>query len=139
MKGLKIIKAGAVNLCILLQEYSALSDQRLEASSPLSTNIKGITMNNSHILSAAIGSLLVLGLASGNANAADKKVEMEKCFGIAKAGMNDCSSNKSAHSCAGQATKNNDPMDFVAVPKGTCDKIAGGSLMSGSGMMKKEM
>ena len=96
-------------------------------------------MNNSHILSAAIGSLLVFGLASGNANAADKKIEMEKCFGIAKAGMNDCSSNKSAHSCAGQATVSNDPMDFVAVPKGTCNKIASGSLMSGSGMMKREM
>lgn len=84
-------------------------------------------MKNHHILSAAIGSLLVLGLASGNANAADKK-DMEQCFGIAKAGKNDCSSNKSAHSCAGQATKNNDPMDFVAVPKGTCGKIAGGTL-----------
>lgn len=84
-------------------------------------------MKNSHILSAAIGSLLVLGLVSGNANAAEKK-DMEKCFGIAKAGMNDCSSSKSAHSCAGQATKNNDAEDFVAVPKGTCNKIAGGML-----------
>lgn len=84
-------------------------------------------MKNSHILSAAIGSLLVLGQVSGNANAADKK-DMEKCFGIAKAGMNDCSSSKSAHSCAGQATKNNDAEDFVAVPKGTCNKIAGGML-----------
>ena len=96
-------------------------------------------MNNSHILSAAIGSLLVLGLASGNANAAEKKIEMEKCFGIAKAGMNDCSSNKSAHACAGQATMNNDPMDFVAVPKGTCNKIAGGSLIGDGMMMKKAM
>ena len=94
-------------------------------------------MNNNHILSAAIGSLLVLGLTSGNANAADKKMDMEKCFGVAKAGMNDCSSNKSSHSCAGQATKNNDPQDFVAVPKGTCDKLAGG--MTGDGSMKKGM
>ncbi len=86
-------------------------------------------MENQRILSIAIGGLLALGLA-GTANAADKKVEMEKCFGVAKAGMNDCSSNKSSHSCAGQATKNNDPMDFVAVPKGTCDKIAGGTLKS---------
>jgi uncharacterized membrane protein len=84
-------------------------------------------MKNNQILSVAIGSLLALGLV-GNASAADKKMDMEKCFGVAKAGMNDCSSNKSAHSCAGQATKNNDPMDFVAVPKGTCDKIAGGML-----------
>jgi uncharacterized membrane protein len=94
---------------------------------------KGIVMNNRQIISAAIGSLLVLGLSTP-AFAADK-MNMEKCFGIAKAGKNDCSSNKSAHSCAGQATKNNDPMDFVAVPKGTCDKIAGGHLMDSS-MMK---
>jgi len=84
-------------------------------------------MDNRHVLSAAIGSLLVFGLVSGNAIAADKK-DMEQCFGVAKAGKNDCASNKSAHSCAGQGTKNNDPMDFVAVPKGTCDKLAGGTL-----------
>lgn len=91
-------------------------------------------MNNRQIISAAIGSLLVLGVSASPAFAADK-MNMEKCFGIAKAGKNDCSSNKSAHACAGQATKNNDPMDFVAVPKGTCDKIAGGHLMDSS-MMK---
>lgn len=85
-------------------------------------------MNNNQILTAAIGSLLMLGLTSGNANAADKKMDAEKCFGVAKAGKNDCSSNKSGHSCAGQATKNNDAMDFIAVPKGTCEKIAGGTL-----------
>lgn len=84
-------------------------------------------MEKSKMLSIAIGSLLALGLV-GNASAADKKMEMEQCFGVAKAGKNDCSSNKSAHSCAGQATRNNDPEDFVAVPKGTCDKIAGGTL-----------
>ena len=96
-------------------------------------------MNNTHsILSAALGSLLVLGLTSGSAFAADKKMDNEQCFGIAKAGMNDCSSNKSAHSCAGHATKDRDPMDFVAVPKGTCDKIAGGTMMD-MGMMKKAM
>ena len=84
-------------------------------------------MNNRHIVTAAVGSLLAMALVSSSAYAADK-MNMEKCFGIAKAGHNDCSSNKSAHACAGQATRNNDPMDFVAVPKGTCDKIAGGSL-----------
>lgn len=85
-------------------------------------------MDNRRIITAAIGSLLMLGLVSGNAMADDKKMDMEKCFGIAKAGKNDCSSNKSAHSCAGQATKDKDPMDFVAVPKGTCEKIADGQL-----------
>ena len=94
-------------------------------------------MNNNQILSAAIGSLLVLGLGS-NASAAEKS-GMEKCFGVAKAGMNDCAGPKSSHSCAGQATKDKDANDFVAVPKGTCDKIAGSMMMKeeGGSMMKK--
>jgi uncharacterized membrane protein len=85
-------------------------------------------MNNKPIISAAIGSLLVLGLSATSANAADKKVESEQCYGIAKAGKNDCSSSKGAHSCAGQGSKNNDPADFVMVPKGTCEKIVNGHL-----------
>ena len=87
-------------------------------------------MDRRQILTSAIGGLLALGVVSMDANAADMK-NMERCWGIAKAGHNDCSSNKSAHSCAGQATRDNDPMDFVAVPKGTCSKIAHGSLEPG--------
>jgi uncharacterized membrane protein len=87
-------------------------------------------MDRRQILTSAIGGLLALGVVSMDANAADMK-NMERCWGIAKAGHNDCSSNKSAHSCAGQATRDNDPMDFVAVPKGTCAKIAHGSLEPG--------
>ncbi|MDZ4262239.1 MAG: DUF2282 domain-containing protein, partial [Pseudomonadota bacterium] len=72
-------------------------------------------MNHRHILSLAIGSLLVLGGVSGTAQAADSK-NMEKCFGIAKAGKNDCSSSISAHACVGQGVKDGDTMDFLAVP-----------------------
>ena len=80
-------------------------------------------------LSAAVGSLLVLGLASGNA-AANQPLEknMEKCFGIAKAGKNDCAGNKSAHACASHASKSGDPLDWVVLPKGTCEKISGGNV-----------
>ncbi len=92
-------------------------------------------MNNTQsILSAAIGGLLVMGL-TGNAVATDMK--MEKCYGIAKAGKNDCGSKAAGHSCAGQASKNNDPADFVAVPKGTCDKIAMGNTEPSGAMMMK--
>jgi len=85
-------------------------------------------MKNRQMLVSAISSLLVLGITSGNVIAESKKTDMEKCFGIAKAGKNDCGGKKSAHSCAGQGTKDNDPNDFVAVPKGTCAKIVGGEL-----------
>jgi mercuric ion transport protein len=49
--------------------------------------------------------------------------ETEKCFGVAKAGQNDCSTAK--HACNGQSTADFDPEDFKSVPKGTCEKIGG--------------
>lgn len=85
-------------------------------------------MNNSRdLVQTAIAGLMVAGIlaASGSALAAD--MSKEKCFGVAKAGQNDCGSNKSKHSCAGQSKIDNDPNDFKLVPAGTCKKM-GGSL-----------
>jgi len=65
---------------------------------------------------------LALGLVA-NASAEDKA--KEKCFGIAKAGSNDCASATGSHSCAGTATKDNDKGDWKYVDKGTCDKMGG--------------
>ena len=50
--------------------------------------------------------------------------KLEKCYGIVKAGMNDCQT--ATASCAGSATKDNQPDAFILLPKGTCDKITGG-------------
>lgn len=50
----------------------------------------------------------------------------EKCAGIARAGLNDCGT--STHSCAGQATADNQPEEWIYLPKGTCQKIVGSSL-----------
>lgn len=49
--------------------------------------------------------------------------DKETCFGIAKAGQNDCATAK--HACNGQATIDNASDDFKYVPKGTCEKIGG--------------
>lgn len=54
--------------------------------------------------------------------------EMEQCYGIAKAGHNDCKTANS--SCAGTSKMDDQKDAFIAVPKGTCAKIAGGSLKS---------
>ncbi len=53
----------------------------------------------------------------------------EKCYGVAKAGKNDCAAG--IHSCAGQSTRNGDKSSFVYLPKGACAKLAGGSLTAG--------
>jgi len=72
----------------------------------------------SAMLSALAGPVVAL---------ADQPATGEKCYGIAKAGLNDCQT--PGHSCAGTSTKNNDSAALVYIPAGTCQKIAGGSLM----------
>ena len=62
-------------------------------------------------------------LISGPVSAA----EMEKCYGVALAGKNDCQTATS--SCAGTSTSDRQVDAFIAVPTGTCGKISGGSLI----------
>jgi len=53
------------------------------------------------------------------------KFEHEKCYGIAKAGFNDCQTANS--SCAGTSKRNSQGDAWIYVPKGSCDRIVGGS------------
>jgi len=80
------------------------------------------------LIKSTLTSLLALTTATtiiNTANAATSP-KMEKCYGIVKAGMNDCQT-KTA-SCAGSSTKDRQPDAFLFVPNGTCKKIVGGSL-----------
>ncbi len=75
------------------------------------------------LLATAISGALALGsMALTTVSAAD----MEKCYGVAKAGHNDCQTSNS--SCAGTSTMDNQGDAFVALPKGLCEKLSGGSL-----------
>ncbi|MCE2573003.1 BufA1 family periplasmic bufferin-type metallophore [Motilimonas eburnea] len=76
------------------------------------------------MLASAISGVLALGatLAAAPAVAAEK----EKCYGVAKAGQNDCATKTT--SCAGTSTVDNQGDAFIALPKGLCDRLAGGSL-----------
>lgn len=58
----------------------------------------------------------------------DAATAKEKCYGVAKAGKNDCASLNKTHSCAGQAKADGDANEWVYVPAGLCDKLAGGKL-----------
>jgi len=64
-------------------------------------------------------------LSSAYAGPVEQPSGSEKCYGVAKAGKNDCGSG--AHSCAGQSTRNADKASFVYLPTGVCEKLAGGS------------
>ena len=80
-------------------------------------------MNQRTMIAAAATSLMSLALLSSPAMA--QNAGKEKCFGIAKAGQNDCANLSGSHSCAGQAKVDGDAAEWKFVPKGTC-KTAGG-------------
>ena len=101
-------------------------------------------MSNKIIISA-LGAIVAMGL--GSQALADEMMQnktnttntmlnkemqsgFEKCYGIAKAAKNDCASG--TETCAGQSKTDGAKEAWLGVPKGTCDKIVGGSTSAGS-------
>jgi uncharacterized membrane protein len=82
--------------------------------------------NSNTLARGAVAGLVLLGLAGAQQQAFAAKGDTEKCAGIARAGQNDCGTSKSA--CAGTVKADRDPEAWVLVPKGTCAKIAGGTV-----------
>ena len=89
-------------------------------------------MNQRAIIAAAAASLISMSFAAAPAVAAEK----EKCFGIAKAGQNDCASHVGTHSCAGQSKVDNDKAEWKYVAKGTCKQMKGLSMDEAKAFMK---
>ena len=77
-------------------------------------------------ISAAMFGLTLIGsnFIALEASSADK----EKCYGIVKAGQNDCATKTS--SCVGSATTDGQKDAFIAIPKGLCEKLVNSSLES---------
>ena len=66
---------------------------------------------------------------AASAVAAPTAMAAEKCYGVVKAGMNDCAAN--GHSCAGQSNTDDDANEWVYLPDGACNKLTGGNTTSG--------
>ncbi len=77
------------------------------------------------IISAAVLMLIAAG-ASAQVHPEKPTYKYEKCYGVARAGMNDCFF--AANSCAGTAAADNDPRAWIYTPQGTCKKITRGTL-----------
>lgn len=76
--------------------------------------------------SLAVTAFALTALASGAALAqekgAAKKPNMEKCYGVAMAGKNDCQAGPGT-TCAGSSKVDYQGNAWKAVPKGTCTTI----------------
>ena len=82
-------------------------------------------MNPRHIVSSALASAVALGLVAVATQAAAQAKGKEKCYGIAKAGQNDCANLAGTHSCAGQNKVDMDPGEWRYVATGTCKTMKG--------------
>jgi uncharacterized membrane protein len=76
---------------------------------------------------ALISAALALALAAGKAEAQDRGEigGHEQCYGIAKAGQNDCGNAAGTHVCAGQSTVDYDGGEWKLVPAGSCRRLGG--------------
>jgi uncharacterized membrane protein len=99
-------------------------------------------MTQRALIAAAAASLMSTMLLSTPAVAQEK----EKCYGIAKAGQNDCANLAGTHSCAGQTKVDNDKGEWKYVAKGSCVSMKGmtaeqakKATMMKDGAMKKDM
>ncbi len=79
-------------------------------------------MTRNALAISAIAAAIALASTSSPVFAA----EDEKCYGVAKAGSNDCET--ATNSCAGTSVADAQGDAWVYVPKGLCEKLVGGSL-----------
>ncbi len=84
------------------------------------------------LITAAVSSLFGIGalVLSTQAGAqADPQPGADKCYGVVKAGQNDCAG--AGHTCQGQATADGSAEEWIFVPAGTCERLVDGNLTSG--------
>ena len=88
-------------------------------------------MNNSHWIASAIAAAVAFPIAAVHAASPTPAVQppkSEKCFGIVKAGHNDCQT--MSNSCAGTAKADNQKDSWVYLPIGVCAKLNNASLQA---------
>ncbi len=83
--------------------------------------------SNLFIASAVAAAIALPLVSTAQGGPAPKpKFEAEKCYGVAKAGKNDCQTANS--SCAGTSKRAGQGDAWIYMPAGACEKLVGGSL-----------
>ena len=88
------------------------------------SNGKQIAVAVAAIFSSAALSGCAAQVAAAKRASAEARGATEQCYGVARAGHNDCRTPNNV--CAGWSRKDRDPSAFVYVPAGTCERLVGG-------------
>ena len=76
--------------------------------------------------SALAAAVVAPGIVAAQTPAPEPPFKAEKCYGIAKAGQNDCASTGN-NVCAGTSRVSMELRAWIYVPEGYCHRIQGGS------------
>jgi uncharacterized membrane protein len=84
-------------------------------------------MNQRALIAAAsfLSTMMISHGANAASHAAAAPAAKEKCYGIAKAGQNDCANLAGTHSCSGQSKIDADKTEWKYVAAGTCTSMKG--------------
>jgi uncharacterized membrane protein len=89
-------------------------------------------MNKRLLITSALAAAIAgPAIVSAQGPAPEPQFQAVKCYGIAKAGQNDCASTGN-NSCAGTSRLDGDPNAWLFVPEGYCERIVDGSLEPGA-------
>jgi len=88
-------------------------------------------MKKDALIGTALTGLVALGALALATQATAQDQEMEKCYGVVKAGKNDCAG--PGHTCQGQARTDASPQEYLLVPAGTCERLVNGSTTAKAG------
>ncbi len=77
------------------------------------------------LVASAVAAALTMPIVSQAGPAPKPKFESEKCYGVSKAGKNDCQTANS--SCAGTSKRDSQNDAWIYMPAGACEKLVGGS------------
>ena len=89
----------------------------------------GFEVNKRIFIATAFATALAPVILSAQKPVPPPSYKAEKCYGIAKAGKNDCASTGNT-SCGGSSKVNADPKAWIYVPEGYCERIVDGSKTS---------
>jgi uncharacterized membrane protein len=95
---------------------------------PSPNDQEDLFMNKRVVIASALAAAVAAPsiLTADAAPAPTPSFKAEKCYGLAKAGKNDCASTGN-NSCAGTSKVNADPKAWIYVPEGYCDRIVNAS------------
>lgn len=119
----KLLLASAMTLAMVSVAYAQGAATPAAPAAPTVNGAMGKPMTGGPAGAPMGEKPMPMGGAAGDMGKPMPAGEMEKCYGVAKAGKNDCAT--AAHSCAGNSKTDGEA--WLNTPKGLCDKIVGGS------------